>query len=377
MKKRKILFVRLGHFSFTNASLLTQITKSFPDHEVIDFDVKEAVKKNWLLVIAGLVVETWFYGFRILLDANRRHSQFFQNPFIFRRMSSIISKLYTPIRHEIDVVFQTQGLFDGALPGVPLIIYTDYTMNSIRFSDIIFPDDLIKLETELYLRADAIAVTASHVVETLVEKYNCDRKRLHVVYIGANIPSDFVDFSLERYQRQKICFVGIEWERKGGPDLLEAFHRIADVFPNAQLTIVGCSPAVSHPRIRTTGKVPPSDVREILKESSIFCLPSIVEPSSVAAIEASTYGLPVIGTRIGGFIDSVEDGVTGLLTPPRDPAAIAAALSILLADFAKAREMGMAGRARALGTFNWDAVGSKVARIIEDIRQGEHDHAME
>ncbi len=367
MTKRKILFVRLGHFSFTNRSLLAQIRKRYPDHEIIDFDVKAAIKKRPLEVLIGLTVEAVHYGIGVLFDAGERHGYFFKNPYVFERISSHFREQFAPLRDEIDLVVQTQGLFNAALPGVPLLVYTDYTLRSVRFTETHFPERFQAQEVELYHRADAIAVSASHAKATLVQDYGCAPDKVHVVYIGSNIESDFENFSLARYAAQKICFVGIEWDRKGGEYLVEAFLQLTEQFPDASLTIVGCTPAVSHPKIRTTGKISPDEVKEILKESSIFCLPSIVEPSSVAVIEAATYGLPVVGTLTGGFPDAIEDGVSGLLVPIRDSRSLAGALGALLADPQRALEMGRAARKRARETFNWDIVGAKLVPVIDSL----------
>ena len=67
------------------------------------------------------------------------------------------------------------------------------------------------------------------------------------------------------------------------------------------------------------------------------------------------HGRPVVATAVGGLLDLVEDGVTGLLVPPRDPTALAAALGQLLADPEARRAMGAAGRERIAREFSWEA----------------------
>lgn len=364
MKKRKILFVREGEFSFTNGSLLERITKFHPDHEIIDFDVKKALLRRPFDILAGLVSEIRHYGLKVLLNRGDRSAYFFKNPVVFKRASTLVSRKFSSIRDDIDLIFQTTGLMNTDLGDVPLVIYTDYMLKSVQFDDIAIPQELIDLETELFRRARAVTVSAAHVKETLVKEYRCEADRIHVVHIGSNIPGDFENFALDRYSAQKICFIGIEWGRKGGKYLVDAFLDVARRFPDATLTIIGCIPPVSHPQIRALGRIPRTAVKEILQQSSIFCLPSIVEPSSVAAIEGATYGMPVIATHTGGFLDSVEDGVTGILVPPKDSSALSSALRRLLQDPARAREMGIAGRKRALATFDWDVVGAKIATVI-------------
>jgi glycosyltransferase involved in cell wall biosynthesis len=80
-----------------------------------------------------------------------------------------------------------------------------------------------------------------------------------------------------------------------------------------------------------------------------------------------SFGLPVVGSRIEAIPEIVGEGEAGLLVPPRDPAALAAALSSLLADPARARQLGAAGRARAAERFGWDRA---VGRMLEALRPG-------
>jgi glycosyltransferase involved in cell wall biosynthesis len=89
-----------------------------------------------------------------------------------------------------------------------------------------------------------------------------------------------------------------------------------------------------------------------------------MEPSSVAAIEAANYALPVVATQTGGFFDSVEDQITGLLVPPKNVDALAAALARLLENPDEAMKMGEAGRGRVANRFNWDVVGDSLAAIV-------------
>lgn len=84
------------------------------------------------------------------------------------------------------------------------------------------------------------------------------------------------------------------------------------------------------------------------------------ETFGMALVEAMGCGRPVVASRFGGFIEVVEEGVTGLLAPPRDEAALAQAVDLLLADPVRRAAFGAAGRKRALGHFSWQAVADRV-----------------
>jgi glycosyltransferase involved in cell wall biosynthesis len=76
---------------------------------------------------------------------------------------------------------------------------------------------------------------------------------------------------------------------------------------------------------------------------------------------------PVVGAAVGGLLDTVVDGVTGLLVPPRDPGAVAVALAELLADPALRHRMGQAGAARVAERYTWPTVAAGTEQIYRRI----------
>ncbi len=103
-------------------------------------------------------------------------------------------------------------------------------------------------------------------------------------------------------------------------------------------------------RIVFTGFRP--DVPELLAEVAVCVLPSLGEGLPNAVLEAMAAGVPVVATRVGGIAEAVEDGVTGLLVPPRDASALARAIYGLLGDQTLAARFGAAGRERVVRHFS-------------------------
>ncbi len=366
--QKTILFAQLGPFSYTNDALLSQLEKEFPDYKIESLRVFDILKKQYPVVLTNVLNELVNFGPSIVTNKKLAHEYFLKTPYLFKWMSQYFRNRFGG-RRDIAAVFQTQGLFNAALPGVPLVCYLDSTAGNKAFAGANvggprIPRSFLDLEKTLYKRADALAVTATHVRTSLLDEYGCDPSSVSIVYIGANVPFVSDPVSDDRYSKQQILFVGIDWTRKGGPCLIEAFSSIAGHHPRSRLLIVGCSPSISHPQIEVRGRVPPAQVAKLITGSSIFCLPSIIEPSSVAVIEACRGKLPIVGTRVGGFLDSVEHMRTGLLVPPGDPTALAGALAYLLDRPELCNEMGRNGALRAAELFDWDAVGVKVAGII-------------
>ena len=369
--RRRILFAKLGSFSHTNERLLEQLTARFPDHAIVTFDVKDYIKRQFGVKALNACLELATFGPSVFQNASDRHAFFFLTPFMFQRLSSAITKHFAAEADGFDFTIQTQGLFNASLPGRPFVIYTDYTLASsldfeLRDERLLRSHAFIDLERSLYQRADKILTTAAHVKQTLVRHYQCDPARITPIMIGANVEAVATSTELERYNAGRILFVGIDWQRKGGSTLLAAFEQVVERFPNASLTIVGSAPETNHPRIQVLGRIPRPEVAQHLARCSIFCLPSVVEPSAVASVEAMAFGLPVVATTVGGFPEMVEDGKTGILVPPQDPDALAEALATLLANPERARSMGIAGHRRS-EMFTWDAVGARLHAQIQDL----------
>jgi glycosyltransferase involved in cell wall biosynthesis len=87
-------------------------------------------------------------------------------------------------------------------------------------------------------------------------------------------------------------------------------------------------------------------------------------------VEAMACGVPVIGAAVGGLTDTVVDGVTGVLVPPGDPEAVAAAAARLLGDEPLRKRLGAAGGERARGRYSWDRVGREMLSVFQRARVG-------
>jgi glycosyltransferase involved in cell wall biosynthesis len=168
-----------------------------------------------------------------------------------------------------------------------------------------------------------------------------------------------------------VLFVGRLVERKGVGHLIEAIARLGPTGP--RLEIVGEGP--ERPRLEALaqrlgvasrvvfrGKIPPDELQASYARAAVCVLPSVLdargdtEGLGVVLLEAMNHGTPVIASRVGGIPDIVEDGVSGLLVPPGDADALAAAVQRLGDDPALARRLGEAGRRRLREQFSWRAI---------------------
>lgn len=155
-----------------------------------------------------------------------------------------------------------------------------------------------------------------------------------------------------------VLFVGRLSEEKGIQELLEATEGMPRV-------VVGDGP-LRHLVPDAAGFVPPEKVGAYLERAAVVVCPSRREGYGVVAREAMARGRPVVATSVGGLADAVEDGVTGLLVSPRDPAALRAALERLLADPELRRRLGDSGRLAAERRFSWSMATEATIRAYRE-----------
>ncbi len=167
----------------------------------------------------------------------------------------------------------------------------------------------------------------------------------------------------------------VRW--KGTVDVVRAVALMGAAMP-VHLAIAGDGPEAGRlhdvaralgiaDRVHLLGTVPHADLPAYYAAADVVVGTSFAnETFGMALAEASACARPVIATDFGGFPEVVRDGVTGLLMPPRDPAALAAVLVSLLADRERARRMGAAGRAFVAAQFAWPVVTDRVLRVYRE-----------
>jgi phosphatidylinositol alpha-1,6-mannosyltransferase len=157
--------------------------------------------------------------------------------------------------------------------------------------------------------------------------------------------------------------------------------------PGARLRIAGDGPLREYLQriaqsvavddaVEFLGEVADASLPDLYRTSDAFVLMSRESPSKggaegfgIVCLEAGACGKPVVAGRSGGLVDAVEDGVTGILVDPEDPAAVAEALIAVLSDQALARRLGQAGRDRVLTRFTWEQVIADARRVFEEAVQ--------
>ena len=226
--------------------------------------------------------------------------------------------------------------------------------------------------------ADCVLVNAEAIRDSLIEE-GYDRARIVVIRNGITLSKYGKSEKGAALRRELglppsaelvVVFSRLN-QMKGIQYFLEAAMTLSGSFPNARFLIVGdggsrseleeqaCRMGLGQRAVFTGFR---KDVPELLSEAAVSVLPSLSEGLSNSLLESMAAGVPVVATRVGGNPEVIEHGVTGLLVPPRDSAALAAAIRRLLEDKDLAASFGQAGIQRVARLFS----------IERSVRETEH-----
>jgi glycosyltransferase involved in cell wall biosynthesis len=222
-------------------------------------------------------------------------------------------------------------------------------------------------------------------------RWGADPRKLRVVPPGFPVPPERQDQD-DPGELFRFLFVGSDFERKGGFDLVEAFEQLQGEHPGARLEIAGSDPAERNPDrswhswvddarrerllaqlerlqrsglVRVHGPVSPEMLQGSLYPSvDAFVMPTLAEGFGFTNVEAMSQTLPVISTNLGPITESVAD--TALLVQPGDVDALAAAMARLVTDRALARDLGHAGRRRFLSAYTIEIATERLGEVYRE-----------
>ncbi|HLT83362.1 MAG TPA: glycosyltransferase, partial [Phototrophicaceae bacterium] len=254
------------------------------------------------------------------------------------------------------------------------------------------PAGRIAAETRVGTEADLVVATCSDEVAELAAM-GIPRTRVRVVPCGVDVQlfsPDGESHPPRAVQPFRLLCVGRLVERKG----VETAVAALPLLPDVELLVAG-GPEQSRirtdreavrlhalaeelgveDRVRFVGSVPRTDMPALIRSADVVVAAPWYEPFGIVPLEAAACGRPLVGSAVGGLLDSVEDGRTGLLVPPRDPDALAAAVTRLLLDPQLRRRLGTAARARAEERFSWERVAAATEAAYAEVRSARYPAA--
>jgi len=213
---------------------------------------------------------------------------------------------------------------------------------------------------------------------TMARKAGLDHRNVHVIYHGVEVDKFTPPPAPPRNAVKRVITVAQLIPRKNHRLLLHAFAKLpAPVRAATELEFVGGGPTRPElerlasdlgiaDKVTFAGRPPHDELIRRLQQADIYCLPTLSEGMPVATIEAMACGLPVVASAVDGIPESVVEGVTGMLVPPDDADALAAALQAALA-----REWDRgAVRDHVLRKFTWKLYAENVRALYESVTQG-------
>jgi glycosyltransferase involved in cell wall biosynthesis len=368
---KKILFIQVGvGFLHVNAKLTRELKKHYPHHEIELFDVLPPVKRNLkvVLVNALVILKEYFFDFvRGRKSISSFRYQFLGTSYLFNYLSDVIER---KIREgNYDFVIQTQCLCDAGRTPVPNYIYTDHTtLNNLLYRYVsaykyMRSRQYIEVEKKAYNNATLIFVMSENIKNSLVQQYQIPAEKVKLVYVGSNTEVPATS-DRTKYGNRNIIFVGKDWERKGGPVLIEAFKRVLTEIPDATLSILGCRPNVDVPNCTVYGELSLKEVAEHYQKASVFCLPTLREPFGIVFIEAMFNKLPIVTNNMGAAPYLVTERNGYRLENKVEE--YTSALIQLLNDPARCEALGEESFRIASELYTWSNVATLMAKYINN-----------
>ena len=332
--RHQVAFIRPKPWPLANLKMEETIKTEFSDCDVDVIDIEPLILRNWWISGLNSIYTIVLYGHDILARKKKFREAFWRTKYVYKIAKQILKTKLS--RKNYWFTFQMQSLFDCGLPGTPHFLYTDHT----HLENLKYPgfdarklyNNWVDLERQIYQNADINFVRSTNIRKSLIEQYHQPAEKVIISYAGSNMESDVYIAEGKNYSNQNILFVGLDWVRKGGPELIEAFKRVLDKFPKATLTIVGSNPKLQLTNCKIIGKVSPSELIKYYNLASIFCMPTTNDPFGIVYLEAMQAGLPIIATNVGAIPDFIQNDWNGFLVEPGDVQGIANGLIKLLSS---------------------------------------------
>ena len=231
------------------------------------------------------------------------------------------------------------------------------------------------LGKRVFEAASRIVTRSEWARKSVIEDYNIDAEKVTVVHPGVNVdklaPPDNSKQELNKQQLNKrfnILFIGGDFERKGGQDVLEVF--LQTFSEEAELNLVTKAPIeCQHPHVHIYDNVEAYSPKwlELYRQADVFVMPTYFEGFGWVFIEAMAAGLPVIATRINAIPEMVIHGETGFLIQPGDRRDLAGKIRVLMENPTLSCQMGTKGRQIVEQKFNAQKHCQTLEHIFREI----------
>ena len=322
-------------------------------------------------------------------EIRRRRFDILREPSVARRLSNQLAREATNLG--IDTVVAADSIIGAYLPrDFNLVLWLDATFDRLQqlYPEYarLSPRSLRNghlMENSALERANLAIYSSEWARVSAFEVYGLSSVNSAVVPWGANlanVPAEDEMPALIEARTERKCtllFVGLEWERKGGPLAVEIVRRIRDAGVDAELVVIGCRSGrerASDPFVRELGfldKAKPQDLDRLESEfasARFLLLPTRADctPSTIA--EAGAFGVPSLVSGVGAIAELVEHDVGGYVFAPDATAEIYAhAVIDVVKDARTYRRLALGARSMFSSRLNWRASARRVSELLREV----------
>ena len=300
----------------------------------------------------------------------------------------LVSMWYSVLKllrtQSIDLIHVHWVLPQGIIAGLVRIFSKIPILLTVHGSDIFSFNGKLAIFLKKFSLRQASAITANSIFTSSLVK-NLDRNvPIDVVPMGVDTDEFNPDRKNPKIREElgiegpMILFVGRLVENKGVQHLLQAMPSVLKIFPNAVLVIIGdgsqkgkLKKLVETMKLSQSvyflGTLSHSQLPEYYAEADVFVGPSEVEGLGVVFLEASSSGLPLVGTAIGGTADILLDGFTGIKVDTENAVELSRAIVRILRDDELSQRLSKNARDHAVKNFSWPRVAFRFAEVFNEI----------
>lgn len=302
------------------------------------------------------------------------------NPGYYRQMTHASKRALNQYDNsQYQVILQVGAWYDmTGYCDKPVVSYHDGNLATLLSSPYGYPRiseayirRTLAYERNLYSRLRLIFPMSKWLASSFVHDFGVDQNKVFPIGAGINLPR-VLDVRGKTYEQPRILFVGKDFKRKGGEDLLKAFQLVRKEIVDAELTIIGSQLRVVPEGVRCLGvisKLTDKGLELLLNEykrATVFAMPSLYEPFGIAFAEAMAHRLPCVGTNICAMPEIIQHGKTGFVVPPKDPEALAKSILLLLKEPELCRNLGDEGYKQYAQNYTWQTVVLRMCEIVDN-----------
>jgi D-inositol-3-phosphate glycosyltransferase len=283
-----------------------------------------------------------------------------------------------------------EAALDAAEPlGIP-VLQTFHALGTVKRrhqgAEDTSPPERLAVERAILSRVSRVLATCSDEARELAA-LGAPQELVTVIPCGVDLTRFWHEGEIEPRPpgRARILVVGRLVPRKGVREVLHALALVPDVDlvvaggpdpallgtdPEARALLDLADELGLRDRVTLRGQVAREHLPALYRSADLVVCAPWYEPFGIVPLEAMGCGVPVVAAAVGGLLDTVVDGVTGLLVPPRRPAALASAITELLADPGRRSRMGAAAARRAR-LYSWQRIAAATLRAYREVAMGE------